>query len=241
AHAAFDLHTQLALARGGTHRRGLVDDGGQAGAVIVDVAGKYQRRAGRFGGFDRRIGHGQRQPFPLRVARVEGVHDDVHAARALDDRDAVERLQHLRAVRRPRGRAGTHLRGDAPAGLAERLTGGDAEPAGRPEHKNTPAHAERPWAACNAWSRSAPRSSGSSSPTESRSRSGGHGESGPSTEARCSIRLSTPPSEVARFHSSTLAAAAMAACSPPLTRIDSMPPKPVIWRAATAWPGWVDR
>ena len=56
-------------------------------------------------------------------------------------------------------------------------------------------------------------------------------------EARCSIRLSTPPSEVARFHNCTRAAASIAARSPPFTRIDSMPPKPDIWRAATACPG----
>ena len=53
------------------------------------------------------------------------------------------------------------------------------------------------------------RSSTSSAPTESRSRFGGAGEVGPSTEARCSIRLSTPPSEVARFHKETRAAVAM--------------------------------
>ena len=55
--------------------------------------------------------------------------------------------------------------------------------------------------------------------------------------ARCSIRLSTPPSDVARFHSPTLAAVAIAARSPPLTRTDSMPLKPpVICFFAVAWP-----
>ena len=44
--------------------------------------------------------------------------------------------------------------------------------------------------------------------------------------ARCSMRLSTPPSEVARFHSFVFAATAIAACSPPATRIDSIPPNP---------------
>ena len=43
----------------------------------------------------------------------------------------------------------------------------------------------------------------------------GTGVAGPSMLARCSIRLSTPPSEVARFHSSTRAAVAIAAASPP--------------------------
>ena len=64
-------------------------------------------------------------------------------------------------------------------------------------------------------------------PTESRSRSGGAGVPAPSTLARCSIRLSTPPSEVARFHSSHARRrrdrGRLAARS---TRIDSMPPKP---------------
>ena len=61
---------------------------------------------------------------------------------------------------------------------------------------------------------------------------------GPSIEARCSIRLSAPPSEVARFHNSVRAAVETAARSPSLTRIDNMPPKPpCIWRLATAWPG----
>ena len=50
----------------------------------------------------------------------------------------------------------------------------------------------------------------SSIPVDSRSRSGGQGVPGPSTEARCSIRLSTPPSEVARFHKLTRAAVAIA-------------------------------
>ena len=44
------------------------------------------------------------------------------------------------------------------------------------------------------------RSSTSSTPAESLSRSGGHGEPAPSIEARCSMSDSTPPSEVARFH-----------------------------------------
>ena len=56
------------------------------------------------------------------------------------------------------------------------------------------------------------RSSASSMPADSRNKSGGQGESGPSTEARCSIRLSVPPSEVARFQIATFAAVAMAAC-----------------------------
>ena len=65
--------------------------------------------------------------------------------------------------------------------------------------------------------RSKNRSSGSSMPTDSRSRSSGHGVPAPSIEARCSIRLSTPPSEVARFQTLTFAAACTAAAWPPLS------------------------
>ena len=49
-------------------------------------------------------------------------------------------------------------------------------------------------------SKSAIRSPVSSIPTDRRSRSGGTGLSGGSMPARCSIRLSTPPSEVARLN-----------------------------------------
>ena len=63
----------------------------------------------------------------------------------------------------------------------------------------------------------------------------------PSTLARCSIRLSTPPSEVARFHSFDAGGRGDGRGLAALARaIDSMPPKPpCICRAATAWPGWV--
>ena len=106
----------------------------------------------------------------------------------------------------------------------------------------------RSWPACHvdyksvgnypsACSRSAMRSAGDSRPTERRSRSGGQGVPAPSTLARCSIRLSTPPSEVARFQISTLAAVRIAAASPALIRTDNMPPNPpCICLAATAWP-----
>src|SRR5258708_15828365 len=90
-------------------------------------------------------------------------------------------------------------------------------------------------APARACSRSPIRSAASSIPTDSRRRSAGAGDSGPSIEARCSIRLSTPPSDVARFQTATRAAVAIAALSPPATRMLSMPPKPPdIWRAATA-------
>ena len=53
----------------------------------------------------------------------------------------------------------------------------------------------------SAWSRSAIRSSGCSNPTDTRMRSRGVLVSGPSTSARCSTRLSTPPRLVARVKS----------------------------------------
>src|SRR5580704_797446 len=103
------------------------------------------------------------------------------------------------------------------------------------------AHAASPYRP-RAWTRSRNRSSISSRPTERRSRSDGHGVPAPSIDARCSIRLSTPPSDVARFQSLTCAAAATAAGSPPFTRIDIMPPKPpIIWRIAMWWPACVLR
>ena len=91
----------------------------------------------------------------------------------------------------------------------------------------------------SAASRSAIRSPGASMPTDSRSRSSGTGEDGPSEPRLCSIRLSTPPSEVARLNTRTAASTSRAAPAPPATRMDSMPPNPpFICRAAISWPGW---
>ena len=73
-----------------------------------------------------------------------------------------------------------------------------------------------------------------SRPTDTRSRPCGVLLSGPSIDARCSIRLSTPPRLVARVKMSTLAASAIAASLPPLTSKDSMPPKPDICFLASA-------
>ena len=74
--------------------------------------------------------------------------------------------------------------------------------------------------------------------SDRRNRSAGAGVPAPSTLARCSIRLSVPPSEVARFQTCVFAATATAAASPPRARMDSMPPKPpFIWRRAISWPG----
>ena len=71
-------------------------------------------------------------------------------------------------------------------------------------------------------------------PTDRRSRSSGTGEEGPSLLRRCSIRLSTPPSEVARLNTRTSRSTAWACPAPPATRMDSMPPNPPsICRAAT--------
>ena len=76
-------------------------------------------------------------------------------------------------------------------------------------------------------------------PTETRSRFSGTTLCGPSTVARCSIRLSTPPSEVAGTKSRVRVATRFASAAPPATRSESIAPKPlVICRFATACPGW---
>ncbi len=55
---------------------------------------------------------------------------------------------------------------------------------------------------------------------------------------RCSMRLSTPPSEVARLNTWTAGSTARACPVPPASRIDSIPPNPpCILRAAIWWPG----
>src|SRR5947207_838782 len=79
------------------------------------------------------------------------------------------------------------------------------------------------------------RSSKCSMPIDRRTRSAGHSVPGPSTLARCSARLSTDPSEVARLNTRRLAVNAFAAVSPPAKRSDIIPPKPPrICLAATA-------
>ena len=81
-------------------------------------------------------------------------------------------------------------------------------------------------------------SSAFSMPTETRSRFSGTTLLGPSTVARCSMRLSTPPSEVAGTKSRVRVATRFAAPASPATSRESIAPKPlVIWRFATAWPG----
>ena len=58
-------------------------------------------------------------------------------------------------------------------------------------------------------------------------------------DARSGSRRRRARSRASRFDP---AATAIAARSPPLTRIESMPPKPpLICRSATSWPGWVFR
>ena len=64
-HALLDDDAQLSLARGRPHRRRLVEHRRHAGAVIVDVAGKQQGRARRFGRLDRDIGERERMLRPL--------------------------------------------------------------------------------------------------------------------------------------------------------------------------------
>ena len=82
------------------------------------------------------------------------------------------------------------------------------------------------------------RSSTCSTPIDRRTRSAGHSVPGPSTLARCSARLSTDPSDVARLKTRSLAVKDFAAPSPLARRSDIMPPNPPrICLAAIAWPG----
>ena len=52
------------------------------------------------------------------------------------------------------------------------------------------------------------------------------------------ISDSTPPRLTESANSSVASANARAAASPPASRTETMPPKPSICRAASAWPGW---
>ena len=92
-------------------------------------------------------------------------------------------------------------------------------------------------------SRSAMRSSGSSMPTERRSRSGGAGRAG-ALDRGAVLDQALDAAERGRALPQLDARRGGDRRAPrrPATRIDSMPPKPpVIWRAATAWPGCVGR
>ena len=54
----------------------------------------------------------------------------------------------------------------------------------------------------------------------------------------CSMRLSTAPRLSASVNSSVRRHSSSAAASPPASRIETIPPKADIWRAAMSWPGW---
>src|SRR4029453_18598273 len=89
---------------------------------------------------------------------------------------------------------------------------------------------------------SATRSSGCSTPTDSRTRSAGTSASVPATLAwvispGSSIRLSTPPRLSARVNPSVAAASRLAASTPPAGRKATMPPKAAICLAASSCPG----
>ncbi len=92
-----------------------------------------------------------------------------------------------------------------------------------------------------ACSRSSIRSWACSSPMDSRIRLPGERRCAPSTEARCSIRLSMDPRLVASVNSRVACANAMARCSGPRKRNDSSAPKADICRFAVAWPASVGR
>jgi serine/threonine-protein kinase len=93
----------------------------------------------------------------------------------------------------------------------------------------------------SACSRSAIRSSACSRPMERRSRFCGVRVAGPSTLARCSMRLCPPPKLVARMNSLHCAATPSAESREPRTWMESMPPNIDICRAATLCPGCVAR
>src|SRR3954454_6040130 len=95
----------------------------------------------------------------------------------------------------------------------------------------------------SACSRSASRSSTSSMPTDSRTRSAGTSSGDPAALAwvirpGCSISDSTPPSDSASVNSRVRSQTLSAASSPSRSRNDTIPPKPDICFAAMSWPGW---
>src|SRR6266496_3873205 len=119
-----------------------------------------------------------------------------------------------------------HVQGRA--GVAPGLEG-----KGRPERVTALGGAHE----ARAWARSATRSSGCSSPIERRRRPSGARVLSPSTEARCSTRLSGPPRLVARAKRRRRAATANARGRPPGTTKESIPPGAAIWVEAIWKPG----
>src|SRR5205807_6806505 len=94
----------------------------------------------------------------------------------------------------------------------------------------------------SATSRSASRSSGDSSPTESLTRFGGAANGDSAVDmwvinAGISIRLSTPPRLSASFQIFVRSTSATASSSDS-ARNEIMPPKSRIWREAISCPGW---
>ena len=63
--------------------------------------------------------------------------------------------------------------------------------------------------------------------------------SGPSTDARCSIKLCVPPKLVARMNTLVPAATRIAFAAEPFTRNDITPPDINICWLATSYPGCV--
>ena len=144
------------------------------------------------------------------AARARSAQNLAHCARTIPA-GVLGRAEARRADRRPRADAGVtacdsttlRCRASQQARGSRRAQRLEAFPTpGSPSDEGVPR------ARSSACSRSAIKSAVSSMPTDRRSRSSGTGEPAPSTLARCSIRLSTPPSDVARFQSATLAAVA---------------------------------
>ena len=166
------------------------------------------------------------QPLHCEAKRHWGILDAHLAGRRYMLGDTYTHRRHggvglgaRRPVRPRRGGVGGDAQPEAPVRRDQRTPGRRSAPMrSRTATPSRPRWTRRPGGTCSRRTRAWPppeagRSAiqrrvevgdqvlGSSIPTDRRSRSGGTGEAGPSMLARCSIRLSTPPSEVARFHS----------------------------------------
>src|SRR5438067_9723449 len=104
-------------------------------------------------------------------------------------------------------------------------------------HKSLGLAAASPSNQESACSKSSIKSSGCSRPIEQRNKLSGEVVPGPSIDARCSIKLSTPPKLVARVKISVLAATRIAASRPPFASNESIPPNSDICFFAMSYPG----
>src|SRR5690606_10269881 len=195
------------------------EDHGAEADVGEVLAGRNARlNAAEEGAEAENVHHRRRDQPEDAEARLARAHDDVQPARQGPERREAEGLARC-----------------APERAGHAVTA-------RPGADRAFQHA---FAHDSAASRSARRSASDSIPTLSRTRS-----SPMPRRARFSAgtlawvmtagwltRLSTPPSDSARVNSCVRSQNRFAASKPPLTRIETMPPKPSIWRFASAWCG----